>query len=228
MNYVYSYKERRILRLKIFIGICIFLAIAILTTLVLRFVIYPVNVRSDSMMPEISNRSLVLVSPLIPVKRGDIVLVESQKTTDMGFFKSLISNFVSFVTFQQVILFQDNGLFTENDTVRRVVGLPGDTVYVKNYVVYVKPANSSHFLTEFELTSKSYDITTNDIPENWQGNIGALGNTGEIVLGENEYFVLCDIRNSGIDSRIWGSVTKDRVKGRAFFQYFPFSLFGGM
>ena len=72
MNYVYSYKERRILRLKIFIGICIFLAIAILTTLVLRFVIYPVNVRSDSMMPEISNRSLVLVSPLIPVKRGDI------------------------------------------------------------------------------------------------------------------------------------------------------------
>ena len=85
MNYVYSYKERRILRLKIFIGICIFLAIAILTTLVLRFVIYPVNVRSDSMMPEISNRSLVLVSPLIPVKRGDIVLVESQKTTDMGF-----------------------------------------------------------------------------------------------------------------------------------------------
>ena len=107
--------------------------------------------------------------------------------------------------------------------IRRVIGMPGDTIYMRDHVLYIKPQGDKHFLTEFELIKKSYNINVLASPAGWDNLIGVTGSFEEIVLGENEYFVLGDNRNSCIDSRLWGVVPKSDIKATALFCYFPFS-----
>ena len=45
------------------------------------------------------------------------------------------------------------------------------------------------------------------------------------ILKADQYFVLADNRIEGADSRVWGSISSSRIKGRAVLEYFPFSKF---
>ena len=107
--------------------------------------------------------------------------------------------------------------------IRRIVGLPGDTIYMRDYVLYVRPQGQKHFLTEFELVKKSYDVLINTAPISWDNQIGVSGNFEQVTLGENQYYVLGDNRNSSLDSRLWGAVSGSRIQAKALFEYFPFA-----
>ena len=48
----------------------------------------------------------------------------------------------------------------------------------------------------------------------------------EIILGEDEYFVLGDNRNGSTDSREIGPIKKEQIKGHAVFRIWPFERFG--
>ena len=98
--------------------------------------------------------------------------------------------------------------------------MPGDTIYLDNYLLYIKPKNENHFLTEFELTQTKYDITVANAPVQWDKDLGAKGKMQEIVLGEDEYFVLCDNRLESSDSRTWGVVRQSTFKGKVLLVYF--------
>jgi signal peptidase I len=107
-----------------------------------------------------------------------------------------------------------------------VVGLPGDEITMINFVLRVKPEDSSYSLTEFELSEKPYDITIPHVPALWDDSIPFSGNMDRIVLGENECFVIADDRSNTNDSRTWGPIPVDLVTGRAVFRYWPFSRIG--
>jgi signal peptidase I len=53
-------------------------------------------------------------------------------------------------------------------------------------------------------------------------------NNNKIILNEEEYFVLGDNRQASSDSRIWGSVNKNLIVGRAFLRLWPFNKLGIM
>ena len=224
----FSYKARRAFRHKIYIIAGFVLLLLVLATLLFRYLIFPVVAKSDSMYPRIQENSFVLVSPVASFNRGDSVAVESKVSQPLNVLQKAVNSFVAFFTFQQYSPFKNSNVFTENTTLRRVVGIPGDTIYMKDYVLYIKPADSQHFLTEFELSDKSYEICIDDVPENWDITLGACGTMPEMKLDDDEYFLLCDNRTSGIDSRLWGSVLKENIVGRVLIQYFPFSRFGLM
>lgn len=99
-----------------------------------------------------------------------------------------------------VIVFLPNGNQNTHFYVKRVVGLPGETVQIRDGSVYIDGV----FLEESELFDK---IADPGIAQN------------ELLLEGDEFFVLGDNRNSSEDSRSGniGAVKKDNIVGKAWF-----------
>jgi len=101
---------------------------------------------------------------------------------------------------------------TKEFFIKRIIGLPGETVTVKNGQISIKDGSENgepFILQENYLPS---DLKT--FPEK------------EFILVENQYLVFGDNRRNSSDSRIWGPLDKKFITGRAFFRAWPPSKFG--
>ncbi len=209
---------------KVFKVVITVVIVFLIITIVNSFVLYPVGVKSASMGENVSEGSCVFVTPLITSpKRGDVVLVQNGSSKMLKRKERIISQLLSFITARKIFPYVNRDRMTENFDVRRVVGMPGDTLYMRDYVLYIKPADQTHFLTEFELIQKPYNVQIFSIPVMWDTSLGAIGSFDEIKLKAGEYFVLADDRVESTDSRLWGASTSDRIKGKALLCYFPFN-----
>lgn len=229
-DYDYALKLR--FQHKLLIAFIYILIIYILISLILKFLVFPVIVKSDSMSPQLQKSDCVFVTPITTassnngqkfIKRGDIVYV-CENVTKSSSIKRFVDSVVGFVTLQKIFPF--NTRTNHKSTLRRVIALPGDTVYIKDYNAYIKLKDSSHFLTEFEVIDTEYELISKF--DNIDQNLGSPGVLQEIVLQKDEYFLLCDNRIEGIDSRIWGPVNIKRINGAAILRYFPFNKFGSL
>jgi signal peptidase I len=90
--------------------------------------------------------------------------------------------------------------------IKRVIGVPGDTVEVREGKVYINSAE----LTESYVSADYRD--TASMPSE--------------ILKPDEYFVLGDHRNSSNDSRSWGTVPRSYIYGKAVFVYWPLDRLG--
>lgn len=195
---------------------------------IVDFFVFPVKQNSVSMTPDMDEGSMVLVTPLTAsVKRGDVVLLNPQLKTEHSSFARFGDSLVRLFTAQQLSIFKKSNFPGTREKFRRIVGVPGDTIYMRDYVMYIKPAGDKHFLTEFEFAQfrkkyRPYNVTFMSAPSTWDNEIGVKGNFDEIILGEDEYFVLGDNRKACDDSRLWGPVTKEDMKAKALLCYFPF------
>lgn len=209
---------------KVFKVVITVVIVFLVITIVNSFVLYPVRVKSASMGENVSEGSCVFVTPLITSpKRGDVVLVQNGSSKMLKRKERIISQLLSFITARKIFPYVNRDRMAENFDVRRVVGMPGDTLYMRDYVLYIKPADQTHFLTEFELIQKPYNVQIFSIPVMWDTSLGAIGSFDEIKLKAGEYFVLADDRVESTDSRLWGASTSDRIKGKALLCYFPFN-----
>jgi signal peptidase I len=95
---------------------------------------------------------------------------------------------------------------TSKSYIKRVIGLPGDRVRIDRGQVYV----NGQALTEDYIEPDYRD----DVSKN------------EIVVEPDEYYVLGDHRNSSSDSRVWGTVPRKFIYGKAVFCYWPLNKMG--
>lgn len=100
----------------------------------------------------------------------------------------------------------------EKDFIKRIVGLPGDVVQIHNKVVYVNGA---------VVTDQAY--TQRVDPGMIDGAINPRDNYGPVTVPEHSYFVMGDNRDQSLDSRFWGYVREEKIRGRALRIYWSWS-----
>lgn len=95
----------------------------------------------------------------------------------------------------------------KDEYIKRILGLPGDTVMVKGGKVYV----NGNMMDE----SKYLDASVITSP-------GSFAREGEsLVVPQNQYFVLGDNRPHSLDSRNLGTIKREKITGRAWIVYWP-------
>ncbi len=99
----------------------------------------------------------------------------------------------------------------QNEFIKRIIGLPGDTVKVEGGKVYINSI----------LLDETY------LPTNLQTASGNFALEGaELTVPENNFFVLGDNRGHSYDSRNFGFINKTKIVGRAWLLYWPPSKAG--
>lgn len=128
---------------------------------------------------------------------------------DIGIM-NIISRKISGVNrFDVVIVYNEN---LHEDWVKRVIGLPGDSIYAKDDVVYVngKAIEEPYLDNDHANAIRARgDHFTNDFEE--------------VILGEDEYFLMGDNRINSSDSRVVGPFKGEDIVGKDVYVLYPFN-----
>lgn len=186
------------------------------------FLFEPFQIPSGSMTPTLFKGDFILVNKhsyglINPFTGSKILDISEPKRGDPIVFKYPLN--------------------PEIDYIKRVVGLPGETVYYENKKVIVKNENKvinfrykkkkteldrdtnatlEHHIESFGEESHivvAIDKKTNELKSTYFKQEGT-GIT-EFVVPQDHYFVMGDNRDDSLDSRFWGFVHKEAIKGRA-------------
>ncbi|HEY9675846.1 MAG TPA: signal peptidase I [Waterburya sp.] len=159
------------------IGLSIFLAIGIRS-----FVAEARYIPSGSMLPTLQINDRLIVDKISydfqNPKRGDIVVFSPTETLKQQNFKDAF--------------------------IKRVIGLPGDKVEVKEGRVYI---NNQPIQEKYIEDQPNYRF-------------------GPVTVPDNEYLVLGDNRNNSYDSHYWGFVPRKNIIGRAVVRFWPLNRVG--
>ena len=148
--------------------------ILIVVVLIRTFIVTPIKVHGQSMYDTLNGEEIMILNKLAKINRYDIVV------TDL----------------------RVNGK-KEDTLIKRVFGLPGETIKCENGMIYV-----------------------NDKRVDDPYAYGKTADFEAVTLGEDEYFVLGDNRLISIDSKVFGAVSKDEILGTTNFIMYPFKSFG--
>lgn len=183
----------------------------ILVVLIIRsFIAEPFRIPSGSMLPTLRIGDFILVNKFaygvrLPVINTKILDVGEPERGDVFVFR-----------------------YPENpkiDYIKRVVGLPGDTVGYFNKTIYINGEEVAQSIQE-----KDIDLV-GIVPMNYELRMETLGEhqhqlfvdpsrnmlEGEAVIPDGHYFAMGDNRDNSNDSRVWGPVPEENLVGKAFF-----------
>jgi len=174
------------------------IAIAILLALFIRtFMVQAFKIPSGSMLPTLLIGDHLLVNKFIygirvPFSGKVLVPLKDPKSGDIIVFKFP----------------KDRSI----DYIKRVVGIPGDKIEVKNKKVYRNGKLAEDPFAHF--------TSTTILP----GSVSPKDNFGPITVPEGKYFVMGDNRDNSSDSRFWGFVETNDVLGKAMIIYWSWDI----
>lgn len=177
------------------------LAIAVV---VKTFLFQPFWIPTPSMDPTIQVNDRVMVNKVVmnfgDVHRGDIVVFRDPAAPDIddSFAQAVVRSVL------EAVGIQTRG---KEDLIKRVIGLPGETISIQNNQVL---------------------IDGEPIDESYLPNGAFMPDERPITLGNDEVFLMGDNRQHSYDSRAFGPIRIDNVVGKAFWIIWPFSSFGGL
>jgi signal peptidase I len=118
----------------------------------------------------------------------------------------------------------------DRDFIKRVIGLPGETIELRNKKVYIDgtPLDEPYVHFIFPPSPDDNGSSGSDLPD-----FDLTRSYGPVTVPERHYFMMGDNRDNSQDSRYWGFLPQDYVKGKALFVYFslgdgPGGLFGNI
>jgi len=116
--------------------------------------------------------------------------------------------------------------------VKRVIGIPGDRIHMRNGVVYVNGVAQNEPQAT-RPTSSDYDPYRDDFPSLpaqeaagatglWSVEMPTYKQGDDLVVPAGKYFAMGDNRLRSLDSRYWGFVPRENILGRPLFNYWSF------
>lgn len=166
------------------------IGLAVILYLAINFVSARVRVEGISMQPTLKNGEYMLVNRLAyrfgEPQRGDIIIFRPPMYPESDFFERVLG--------------MPNIHNIYKDYVKRIIGLPGDTIKVESGILYV---NGTPLSEVYIAAAPAY--------------------TGEWQVNDGYLFVLGDNRNNSSDSHTWGFLPLENVVGKAILVYWPFS-----
>lgn len=108
----------------------------------------------------------------------------------------------------EVVVFK-NPSNTKQYYIKRIIGLPGETIKIENSKVYVKEIDKDNFVEINEFDYLPVDTKT-------------FGNIKNLELADDEFFVLGDNRKNSKDSRNLGPIKRELITGKVWVRGFPF------
>ncbi len=170
------------------------------------------------------------------LKPGDIVCDGWLSSGDHLFVDRLSLHFKELER-GEIFIFNTEGL-TDSETkeplpgyfyIKRIAGMPGDTLKIENNVLMVKPAGAAEFKPVYELSPRFSKLYSGK--GGYQGHMPMgyhLANGKEFVVEENHFFALGDNTANSLDSRYWGAVPRRNIIGRALNIFWPVSRRWGL
>ena len=194
------------------------IVIALVVALVIRSFLFEfVMVDGESMMDTLQNREVMFVSKFDYSTNWVIWPFGDDKDAQRRLDAQNCAKLTTFgdpARFDVVVCRYPNRGCT--NFVKRVVGLPGDTVMVKDGYLYIMEAGSDQFVLQEEpYINDSY-------------RVGYGSNFGPYTVPEGSYFVMGDHRNNSNDSRSVGPISRDMIIGHVRHVLFPFSNWRGI
>ncbi len=166
------------------------LFIWIIIALIIRWqVIEPRWIPSGSMLPTLQIQDKILVEKLTP------------KITSTSKLYKLKNKIIVFNVPEQLI---EAGYESNIALIKRVIGVPGDKVEVKEGNLYLNDIAQNNYISDKNI---NYSI-------------------GPYVVPEKSLWVMGDNRNNSMDSHIWGFLPYEKVIGKAIFRYWPLNNIG--
>lgn len=175
----------------------------IIAVVIKTFLIQPFWIPSESMLPTIEVNDRVMVNKLAfklgDVNRGDIVVFSNplEPETEESIPEAVIRSVLEAV-----------GIRTRghDDLIKRVVGLPGETVQIQDGRLLVDGVAISEDYTDHSL----------------------LGDAGPFEVDDKSVFVMGDNRDESFDSRRFGPIPMEHLVGRAFVIIWPIANISGL
>jgi signal peptidase I len=118
--------------------------------------------------------------------------------------------------------------------VKRVIGIPGDRIHLRNGIVYLNGVAQSEPYAA-KTTYATYDPYVDDFPlispgdhfgvtPEWAGQMPGYLQGDDLVIPPGKYFAMGDNRDNSLDSRYWGFVPRENIVGRALLVYWSINM----
>ncbi|MCB5161617.1 signal peptidase I [Marinomonas algarum] len=174
------------------------------------FVVEPFQIPSGSMLPTLKIGDFILVNKFdygvrLPVLNTTIIPTTTPERGDVVVFKYP----------------EDPSL----NYIKRLIGLPGDTIRYRNKMLTVNGepvskellAKLSVSLNPNQEPVELFSETLGDVQHEIYNSFRFTPREGEWTVPQGQYFVMGDNRDNSADSRFWGFVPDENMKGRAFY-----------
>ena len=167
------------------------LVIAVVAFIIINTSLQNYMVEGTSMMPNIGDSDYLLVNKISYVELDNLFTSDGLRLNSEDPSRG------------DIVIFEQNNSAGRH-LIKRVIGVPGDSVSIKSGKVYVNE----------KIVEENYSIYSDN------------SNFHKLLVGDGKFFLLGDNRPISQDSRSWGMVSKEQIIGKAWFRYWPISDIG--